>query len=139
MVEVTKVGATCVRAYQFICMYDYNIILLYMQAQCICTSVRKRMHVRACECRPMCGRVCVHECARVGVLMFVYVCALVFACACVCACVSGVASVKACVCACGRSCMCACVCELSYTRVCVRACVRVLAFMIYHTRLSNMM
>ena len=37
------------------------------------------------HCRPMCGR----ECARVGVLMDVYVCALVYVCmyvhACVCA------------------------------------------------------
>ena len=62
-------------------MYDYNIILLYMQAHCIRTSVRTRMYVRACECRPMCGRVRVHECARVGVLICVYVCALVSACA----------------------------------------------------------
>ena len=93
-------------------MYDYNIILLYMQAQCVRTSVRK--YVRACECRPMCGRVCVHECARVGCMD---VCALVYACACVCACVSGVASVKACACACGRSYMCGC--GLAYVRVCV--------------------
>ena len=47
----------CVRAYEFICMYDYNIILLYIQAQCVRTSVGTRMYVRACECRPMCGRV----------------------------------------------------------------------------------
>ena len=115
----------CVRAYEFICMYDYNIILLYrvyMQAQCVRTSVRTRMYVRACECRPIyiCGRVCVHECARVGVLMCVYVCALLSACACVCACVSGVTSVKACACACGRSYMCACGCGLAYMRVCGR-------------------
>ena len=67
-----------------------------MQSQCVRTSVRTRMYVRACECRPMCGRVCVDECARVGMLMCVYVCALVSACSCVCACVSGVASVKEC-------------------------------------------
>ena len=56
----------CLRAYEFICMCDYNIILLlYMHAQCVRTSVSTRMYVRACECRSMCGRVCVHECVRV--------------------------------------------------------------------------
>ena len=47
-------------------IYDYNSILLYMQAQCVRTSVRTRIYVLACEYRPMCGRVYVHECARVG-------------------------------------------------------------------------
>ena len=44
----------CVRAYEFICMHDYIRILLYMQAQCVCTIVRTRMYLRAYECRPMC-------------------------------------------------------------------------------------
>ena len=57
-------------------MYDYTIILLYMQAQCVRTSVRTRMYVRACECRPMCVRVCVHECggAHVRVCVCIIIC-----------------------------------------------------------------
>ena len=59
-----------------------------MRAQC----VRTRMYVGACECRPMRGRVCVR-----GVLMDVYVCALVYVCMYVhaCACVSGASHVSA--------------------------------------------
>ena len=50
----------CVRACVRVYMHgDYNIILLYIQAQCVRTSVHTRMYVHACECRPMCGRVCV--------------------------------------------------------------------------------
>ena len=56
----------CVRACEFMCVYDHDIMLLCVQARCVRTSVRTGMYVRACECRPMCGRVCVHECAREG-------------------------------------------------------------------------
>ena len=59
----------CVRTSLYACMII--ILYYYMQAQCVRTSVRTRMYVRECECRPMCGRVYVHECARVGVLMHV--------------------------------------------------------------------
>ena len=111
---------------------SYIIILLDLRAQC----VRTRMYVCACECRPMCGRVCVRECARVGVLMDVYVCALVYACACVRAHAWVVPHmclpIKACACACGRSCKCVCGCGLTYVRVCVRtsayACMIILSY-----------
>ena len=75
---------------------------------CMCpckhVHVRAGVYPRACAFAGVGQRTCglcvsVRACVRVcafGVLMCVYVCALVSACACVCACDSGFASVTAC-------------------------------------------
>ena len=96
----------CVRAYEFICMYDYNIILLYMQAQCL----RKCMRMLACVRTSVCTRVCACEGAHVRV------------CVCIsdCMCVRVRLRQWGCVC----ECMCMRVWTLMHVRLRVRARVR---------------
>ena len=68
----------CVRACAYICMYDYYIILLYMQAQCVRTFVGTRvrtcMYVRACE--RIYAYVSACACVRVHICEFVSVCSV---------------------------------------------------------------